>query len=145
MIDHATIAKLRSQVNELIAKQNAGSPDAAADEQRLRDISSINASLRSFAEDANFQVDLRRPLVKVALDCWRGEQKGISEADKEAARFDDGVQRIYPRLKEFESHCDQAGVPFPIDHLVAGKRELASESIAYAFSAEFLARTVGKR
>jgi hypothetical protein len=88
---------------------------------------------------------LRRPLVKVALDCWRGEQRNISDADKDAARLDEGVQRVYPKLKEFERHCDQAGVPFPIDHVMAGKKELASESIAYAYGAEFLARTVGRR
>ena len=42
----------------------------------------------------------------------------MSEEDKNAARYDEGVQRIYPKLKDFEKYCDAALIPFPIDHIV---------------------------
>ena len=31
----------------------------------------------------------------------------------ESARFDEGVKRIFPRMKEFEKVCDAAKIKFP--------------------------------
>ena len=48
-------------------------------------------------------------------------------------RFDEGVNRIFPRMKAFEVVCDAARIKFPVDHILAGKTELSAEAVTYAF------------
>ena len=64
------------------------------------------------------QVSSNLALVQVAMDLWKGKNPAdMSTADVDAAKFDIGVVRIYPRLKEFEQACSAAAVVFPIDHV----------------------------
>ena len=76
----------------------------------------------------------------MALDCWAGDTKNYTEEQMESARFDDGVKRIFPRMKEFEKTCDLAKIRFPIDHLIAKRTELSQEAVTYAFGPEFVAK-----
>ena len=93
--DQQMIVSLRKQLNELQTKQDKND---ATDTQRLNDVKEVNELLLNFHRDSQFQSDLSRPLVKVALECWGGQTiSHIPEAQLEAARFDEGVIRIYPR------------------------------------------------
>jgi len=49
----------------------------------------------------------------VALDCWGGSAAGHTPEEVEEARFDDGVGRVFPRMKAFEAVCDAAKIKFP--------------------------------
>ena len=98
----------------------------------------VNDTLLRFARERAFQEDLKLPLVKVALDLWGGDTKNYTEAQMEAARFDDGVARIYPRMKAFEQVCDKARIKFPVDHILANKTELSQEAVTYAFGPDFV-------
>ena len=93
----------------------------------------VNDTLLAFARERAFQEDLKRPLVRVALDCWDGKAELHPEEVRERSRFDDGVVRIYPRMKAFELVCNAAKIKFPIDHIVAGKTELSKEAVTYNF------------
>jgi hypothetical protein len=93
----------------------------------------VNDTLLAFARERAFQEDLKRPLVRVALDCWDGKAELHPEEVRERSRFDDGVSRIYPRMKAFELVCNAAKIKFPIDHIVAGKTELSKEAVTYNF------------
>ena len=136
-VDQATIEDLRRQLDELLKRQVANND---ADLKRLADLQEVNDTLLRFARERAFQEDVKRPLVKVALDLWGGDTKNHSEADMEAARFDEGVARIYPRMKAFETVCDKARIKFPIDHILASKTELSQEAVTYAFGPDFVAK-----
>ena len=58
----------------------------------------------------------------------------------EEIRFDEGVIRVYPRLKEFEKVCDTVLIRFPIDHLMTQRTELSAEAVMYAFGSDFVAK-----
>ena len=82
--DQGTILTLRRQLNELQAQQ---AKNDATDTQRLNDVTEVNELLLSFHSDPQFQSDLSRPLVKVALECWGGQTiSHIPEDQLEAAR-----------------------------------------------------------
>ena len=109
----------------------------AKDVKRLQDLELINDTLLSFARDTEFQQDLIRPLVRVAVDLWKGVNS--SHADMESAKFDAGVIRIYPKLKSFEQQCSSAGLDqFPIDHVEARRTELSAEAVTKSFGALFV-------
>ncbi len=114
--------------------------DDETDKKRLADLQEVNDTLLRFARERAFQEDLKRPLVKVALDLWGGDTKNHSETEMEAARFDEGVARIYPRMKAFELVCDKARIKFPVDHILVGKTELSQEAVTYAFGPDFVAK-----
>ena len=94
--DQATIDDLRRQLDQHLQKQVASDD---ADVKRLADLQEVNDTLLRFARERAFQEDVKRPLVRVALDLWGGDAKDYTEEQKEAARHDDGVARIYPRMK----------------------------------------------
>ena len=121
-IDHTTISTLRSQL-EAFNKINDQSEET--DKRRVKDLKSVNDWLLRLALDTSFQEDLKRPLVNVALNCWGGTGSNQPEEQLEAARYDDGVVRVYPVLKEFEVVCNAANIRFPIDHLIARKTQLS--------------------
>ena len=77
-MDHDSIAKLRTQIQELLNKQNqqpsSGIDNTTLDAKRVRDLQEVNATLLALSKDAPFQLDLQRPFVKVALDCWAGDR-----------------------------------------------------------------------
>ena len=73
----------------------------------------VNDTLLAFARERAFQEDLKRPLVRVALDIWDGKEELHPQLDREAARFDEGVKRVFPRMKAFEKVCDAAKIKFP--------------------------------
>ena len=107
------------------------------DAKRLNDLELINETLLSFARDADFQQDLTRPLVKVAVALWKG--MSTSHTDMESAKFDPGVIRLYPKLKAFEQQCASAGLEqFPIDHVEARRTELSAEAVATSFGTNFV-------
>ena len=135
--DQATIEDLRRQLDELLKRQVASDD---ADSKRLADLQEVNDTLLRFARERAFQADVARPLVKVALDLWGGDTKDYTEAQMEAARFDEGVARIYPRMKAFELVCDKARIRFPIDHILASRTELSKEAVTYAFGPDFVAK-----
>ena len=108
------------------------------DIKRLKDLELINNTLLSFARDSEFQQDLTRPLVRVAVDLWKGVSTS-SHADMESAKFDAGVIRIYPKLKAFEQQCASAGLDqFPIDHVEARRTELSAEAVTKSFGSHFV-------
>ena len=55
---------------------------------------------------------LKRPMVQIALHCWAGTTTGLSEKDMAAVTKDEGVITIYPRIREFETLCRRANLPF---------------------------------
>ena len=77
---------------------------------RVADLRNVNETLHRFANDKTFQDDLKGPMVKIALDCWGGDAHNYTETQMEAARFDEGVNRVYPRMKAFETTTDLAGI-----------------------------------
>ena len=120
-LDHATIATLRSQL-EAFNKLNDQTEET--DKRRVKDLKAVNDWLLKLALDTSFQDDLKRPLVNVALNCWGGTGSNQPEEQLEAARYDEGVVRVYPMLKEFEVVCNAANIRFPIDHLIARKTQV---------------------
>jgi len=84
-----------------------------ADLKRIADLREVNDTLLTFARERAFQEELKRPLVRVALDIWDGKGDVHPAQDQEAARFDEGVKRIFPRMKAFEKVCDAAKIKFP--------------------------------
>ena len=51
-------------------------------------------------------------LPPVALDCWAGDTKNYTDEQMESARFDEGVNRVFPRMKvrtEIEESRDRVG------------------------------------
>ena len=77
---------------------------------RVADLRNVNETLQRFARDKTFQDDLKGPMVKIALDCWGGDAHNYTEAQMESARFDEAVNRVYPRMKSFETTTDLAGI-----------------------------------
>jgi len=73
----------------------------------------VNDTLARLARDRDFQEDLRRPLVRVGLGMWAGEEGRQVSVDLEAARLDEGYRRIVPRMEAFEKVCDAAKIKFP--------------------------------
>ena len=144
MLDQATIADLRAQLESLRAQlaelMKRQVVDEEADKKRIADLQQVNDTLLRFARERAFQDDLLRPLVVIALDCWGGDTKNYTEAQMEAARFDEGVARIYPRMKAFEGVCDKARIRFPVDHILARRTELSQEAVTYAFGPDFVAK-----
>jgi hypothetical protein len=135
--DADTIAKLRQQLDALQLAERA---KAAADHKRTKDIQEVNSILHAFADDSDFQSDLQRPLVKVALDLWGGAPHQYTEEQVNEVKTDEGVGRIFPLLKEFERVCDLAQVRFPMEHLRGRRKELTQEAVTYAFGPEFVQR-----
>ena len=136
-IDHETITALRTQMDQYRSERGQSEE---ADRKRVLDLKVVNDTLLKFALDSSFQEDLKRPMVLVALNCWGGTGSNIPEADLEAARSDDGVARVYPRLKEFEKVCDAAGIHFPVDHVVARKTQLSVQHVLNTFGPDFVAK-----
>jgi len=62
----------------------------------------VNDILAAFADDGDFQLDLERPAVRLALACWGGRDaqgpKHTAE-EVEAARADPAFARLGPLLK----------------------------------------------
>ena len=75
----------------------------------------VNDTLVRLARERAFQDELKRPLVRVALDIWDGKGDRHPPADREMARVDEGFRRIFPRMKAFEKVCDAAKIKFPGD------------------------------
>ena len=46
----------------------------------------------------------------------------------------------YPKLKAFEKVCDASQIPFPVDHITAGKTELSPQAVASTFGPDFVAK-----
>ena len=135
--DQETIAALRSQLR---GTREPPVASTAADNKRLADLSEVNSTLLALTKNGQFQQDLARPLVKIALTAWSGANVShISEAQLESARLDDGVGRVYPRLKAFEAVCDAAKIRFPVDHIQQSKTELSRQAVLEAFGPDFVA------
>ena len=136
--DHETINRLRQQLADL---QRLAPSSDDADRKRVHDLREINTTLATLARDMDFQQDLARPLVKVAIGCWGGRTDYTAE-ETEAARYDEGVRRVYPRLYAFQQVCDGAYVPFPADHIIARKTGLTVQAIVQAYGPEFVGKFV---
>jgi hypothetical protein len=108
--DAATIADLRKQLKDLMQKKTA---DDEMEKKRVADLREVNDTLLRMARERAFQNDLKQRYVQVALAAWGGDASKYSEADLDAARYDDTVKRIFPRMKEFEKVCDAAKIKFP--------------------------------
>ena len=50
------------------------------------------------------------------------------------------MKRIYPRLKAFEKQCDDAIIPFPVEHVINRRTELRPEAVAQLYGADFVAK-----
>jgi chromosome segregation ATPase len=138
--DQQTIAALRRQLDQYQNQPSAAPVVSAADKKRLVDLAEVNSTLLALTKESQFQQDLERPLVKVALTAWSGANVShISESQLESARFDEGVARIYPRLKAFELVCDAARIRFPVDHIQQHRTELSTQAVVEAFGPEFVA------
>ena len=67
----------------------------------------MNDILAAFADDGDFQLDLERPAVRLALACWGGRDAPANAAqgpkhtaeEVEAARTDPAFARLNPLLK----------------------------------------------
>ena len=130
---------LRSQLGEFrTARESA----EVTDLKRVADLREVNDTLQMFARERQFQDDLKRPNVQLALQMWGGENVNIelTPDQLEDIKFDEGVIRIYPRMKAFEKVCDDARIKFPVDHLIAHQTELSEEAVTYAFGPDFLAK-----
>ena len=137
--------QVRSNVQEMEALRRAATEweahrreEEETDDQRLQYIRAVNQHLAAFAADTTFQADLNRPFVKIALDCWGGEHiDHYTEAQLHDCRHDEGVVRVYDRLRAFEHICDEAAVKFPIDHLTLRLSELSEEAVKYSYGVAF--------
>jgi hypothetical protein len=135
-VDHETINRLRQQLSTL-QRHTVASDEV--DRQRVHDLRAINSTLLTLAGDADFQQDLARPLVRVAVGCWAGETHHPAE-QTEAARYDEGVRRVYPKLYAFQQLCDGAYIPFPADHIIGRRTELTVQAIVQAYGPEFVGK-----
>jgi hypothetical protein len=113
--DQETIRQLRDALASATARAvpvpvpAPASPKAPAvtaeDKKKYADVIEVNRTLKELAGDPAFQQDLQRPMVQVALLAWSGEStEHIPPETLEAARFDEGVARVYPRLKGTRLH-----------------------------------------
>ena len=121
----------------LFSRQHA---EDEVDKKRIADLQAVNDTLLRLARERAFQEDLKLPLVRVAMDIFNGDADKHSAARQEEARFDEGVKRIFPRMKAFEVVCDAARIKFPVDHILSGQTELSKEAVTYAFGPDFVAK-----
>ena len=117
-----------------------GSPlSKALDPVKLENIRLINDQLRKLANDFQVQADLRRSLVKEAMKIWGGEDTShLSPTDMVNIQGDDGVARVYPKLKELQLLCDGAKIKLPIDHVKAKRTKLTAEHITLSYGADYV-------
>ena len=86
----------------------------------------INAQLKDLACDEQVQADLQTRLVRLAISLWQGVSPDSARPeDVEAAKTDEGVNRLYPRLLELERRALTAGLPFPIDSVLVRRTQVA--------------------
>ena len=113
--DQDTIRQLR----DALAKANMPpAPVVTAEDQRkFADVIEVNRTLKELAGDKAFQQDLQRPMVQVALLAWSGASTAHLPGETlEAARFDEGVSRVYPRLKSTCSVSHRLATPRTCAH-----------------------------
>ena len=78
-VDREAIAKQRRELDHLLRHQKELEEEhrmlAEEDAERLQGLQAVNARLAAFAADTQFQEDLQRSNVKIALDAWGGEER----------------------------------------------------------------------
>ncbi len=100
-------------------------------QQTIKNVAEVNAYLKQFAADKEFQTNLQGAKVKVALDLWGGSASHavLTEAQMSEIREDPGVKAVYPRMKEFEAACERANIFFPIEYVRNGRSELDAAAL----------------
>ena len=97
------------------------------DPAKLRErVAAIDGVLGQLADDADFQADLKRPTVQKAIDHWtnRARLKGpeaqelFGDASPEAPR----LRSVLAKISRLSAACKAAGMPVPIDRVLAGRR-----------------------
>lgn len=81
----------------------------------------INTILKSLSDDVSFQQNMKRPLVKDALDHWEGTKQSASGGNN-TIKAD--IEAFQEKLRHLEEICNKCGVRVPLDHVRAGKRNL---------------------
>jgi hypothetical protein len=92
----------------------------------------VNAVLEKLAKDDDLQDDFKLPVVKTAIDHWTGKNR----LDPEKAQLLQNNRRVVYVLQRFQmlqSVCKEALMPVPLDHLLAGKKELDQSVVAQYF------------
>ena len=97
------------------------------DTAKLRErVAAVDGVLGQLADDADFQSDLRRPTVQKAINHWtnRARLKGpeaqelFGDASPEAPR----LRSVLAKISRLSAACKAAGMPVPIDRVLAGRR-----------------------
>ena len=135
-------SEVGSAISAFDLKEKLGSPSSSKpslDPVKLENIRLINDQLRKLANDFQVQADLRRSPVKEAMKIWGGEDTShLSPADMDKIQGDDGVARVYPKLKELQLLCDGAKIKLPIDHVKAKKTKLTAEHIVASYGTNYV-------
>ena len=97
------------------------------DRAKLRErVAAVDGVLGQLADDADFQSDLKRPTVQKAINHWtnRARLKGpeaqelFGDASPEAPR----LRSVLAKISRLSAACKAAGMPVPIDRVLAGRR-----------------------
>jgi len=138
-------SEVGSAISAFDLKEKLGSPSTFKQQQqpldpvKLENIRLINDQLKKLANDFQVQADLRRSPVKEAMKIWGGEDTShLSPADMDKIQADDGVARVYPKLKELQLLCDGAKIKLPIDHVKAKRPKLTAEHITASYGSDFV-------
>jgi hypothetical protein len=92
----------------------------------------VNSVLEKLAKDEDLQDDFKLPIVRTAIDHWTGKNR----LDPEKAQLLQNNRRVVYVLQRFQmlqSVCKEALMPVPLDHLLAGKKELDISVVAQYF------------
>lgn len=116
------------------------SPTSVLDASSQADLESIrvvNRFLKKLADDAAFQIKLKKPTVQWAFVYWSGGDTSAIAHRADEIKKCDVVRSIYPVLDSFEAVCIQSNVKIPLDHVASGKSELDDDALVATFGAAF--------
>ena len=105
--------------------------------RQLESIRQINGILGKFADDEDFQDDLKQPGVRLALDHWTGVQRLPPEIYAQKLENDRRVSCLHQKLMLLQAACNEAPMKVPLDHMIHGRRELDSYALTTTFGTDF--------
>ena len=89
-------------------------------------VAAVDGVLGQLADDADFQSDLKRPTVRKAINHWTNRarlqgpeaQELFGDASPEAPR----LRSVLAKISRLSAACKAAGMPVPIDRVLAARR-----------------------
>lgn len=105
--------------------------------RQLESIRQINGILGKFADDEDFQDDLKQPGVRLALDHWTGLRRLSPEIYEQKLEQDRRVSCVHQKLVLLQAACNEAPMKVPLDHMINGRRELDSYTLTTTFGTDF--------